>query len=106
MKLAIVITSGDPESTWNAFRLANMARASGDETKVFLVARSVEYEKYSTDKYPSRAEAEKFVNSGGTIMACFTCMKSRNQEGTNICPISSLKDLYVLVKESDKVVSF
>ena len=106
MKLAIVITSGDPESTWNAFRLANMAKEKGDDAKVFLVARSVEYEKYSSDKYPSRAEADKFVNAGGSIMACFTCMKSRHQEGTNLCPVSSLKDLYALVKESDKAVSF
>jgi uncharacterized protein involved in oxidation of intracellular sulfur len=51
-------------------------------------------------------EAERFVEAGGSILACGTCMKARGQESTNICPISSMKDLHEIIKESDKVVSF
>jgi uncharacterized protein involved in oxidation of intracellular sulfur len=42
----------------------------------------------------------------GKILACGTCIKSRNQEGTEMCPINTMKDLYEIIKESDKVVIF
>jgi multimeric flavodoxin WrbA len=37
---------------------------------------------------------------------CGTCIKSRNQEGTEMCPINTMKDMYEIIKESDKVVTF
>jgi uncharacterized protein involved in oxidation of intracellular sulfur len=40
------------------------------------------------------------------ILACGTCIKSRNQEGTEMCPINTMKDMYEIIKESDKVVTF
>jgi sulfur relay (sulfurtransferase) complex TusBCD TusD component (DsrE family) len=43
---------------------------------------------------------------GGTIYACGSCIKSREQEGSEMCPISTMKDMYEIVKESDKVVTF
>ena len=46
------------------------------------------------------------MQSGGKIYACGTCIKSREQKETNLCPVSSMKDLYEIVKESDKVVTF
>jgi len=43
---------------------------------------------------------------GGKIYACGSCIKSREQEETEMCPISTMKDMYAIVKESDKVVTF
>ena len=106
MKLGIVISTEDIEAVWNAFRLGNFARKEGDEVRVFLVGKGVEYEEHSTEHFPAKSEAEKFVSSGGVILACGTCLKSRNKQGDNLCPISSMKDLYAVIKESDKVVSF
>ncbi|MEW6035002.1 MAG: DsrE family protein [Candidatus Micrarchaeota archaeon] len=106
MKLGIVISTNEPETAWNAFRLANFSRKEGDEVGVFLVGKGVEYEGASTEKFPAKKEAEKFAAAGGAILACGTCLRSRGKEGDNLCPISSLSDLYALVKESDKVVSF
>jgi uncharacterized protein involved in oxidation of intracellular sulfur len=106
MKLGIVISSDDVETVWNAFRLANFARKEGDGVSVFLVAKGVEYEGKSTEKFPAKAEAEKLLATGGIILACGTCLQLRNKPGVNICPISSLKDLYKLVRDNDKVVSF
>jgi len=45
-------------------------------------------------------------DGGGKILACGTCIKSRNQEGTEMCPINTMKDMYDIVKESDKIVTF
>ncbi len=106
MKLGIVISTNDIEATWNAFRLANYSKKEGDEVKIFLVGKAVEYENASTDKFPAKTEAEKFVASGGTILACGTCLKLRNSKGDALCPLSTLKDFYDVVKGSDKVVSF
>ena len=106
MKLGIVISTDDIEAIWNAFRLANFSKNEGDDVKVFLVGKAVEYEEKGTKHFPAKGEAEKFVSVGGIILACGTCLKLRNKPGDNVCPISSLKDLYALVKESDKIVCF
>jgi uncharacterized protein involved in oxidation of intracellular sulfur len=106
MKLGIVISTSDIEAAWNAFRLANFSRKEGDDVKVFLVGKAVEYEEKSTEQFPARKEAEKFASAGGAILACGTCLKLRNRQGDALCPLSSMKDLYIMVKESDKVVCF
>ncbi len=106
MKLGIVISTEDIEAIWNAFRFANFSKKEGDEVKIFLVGKAVEYEESSTEHFPAKNEAEKFVSIGGTILACGTCLKLRDKQGDDLCPISSMKDLYALVKESDKIVCF
>jgi uncharacterized protein involved in oxidation of intracellular sulfur len=97
MKLGIVISTDDAETVWNAFRLGNFSRKEGTETKVFLIGKGVEYVKASSEKFNCIAEAGKFLAGGGSILACGTCIKTRHQEGTNLCPISSMKDLYEIM---------
>ena len=46
------------------------------------------------------------VGKGGSILACGTCLKIRESEGSEMCPLSTMKDLYEIVKESDRVVTF
>ena len=106
MKLAVIISTNDAETCWNALRYANYSLNQKDEVKVFLISKGVEYEKVSTDKYNTIEQGEKFLQSGGKIYACGTCIKSREQKESNLCPINTMKDLYDIVKESDKVVSF
>lgn len=53
-----------------------------------------------------REQAESLLKSGGRIMACGTCLKLRNSEGSDICPLSAMKDLYELIRDADRVVSF
>ena len=53
-----------------------------------------------------RGQAEKFLQAGGKIYACGSCIKSREQKGSEMCPISTMKDMYEIVKESDKLVTF
>lgn len=106
MKLAVIISTNHAETCWNALRYANYSLGQKDEVKIFLISKGVEYEKVSTDKYNTIEQGEKFLQSGGKIYACGTCIKSREQKESNLCPINSMKDLYRIVKESDKAVSF
>ncbi len=106
MKLGIIIYSTDAETVWNAFRLGVFARKEGDEVKVFLLAKGVECESLDTDQFPVTAQMKDLLERGGKILACGTCLKLRGSEGTELCPLSSMKDLYELVRDSDKVVSF
>jgi uncharacterized protein involved in oxidation of intracellular sulfur len=106
MKLGIVISTNEAETVWNALRLANFARKEGDEVGVFLVGKGVEYEKASAGKFDCAGEAKKLLDAGGRMMACGTCLKLRNQEGGELCPLSGMKDLHALVRDSDRVVSF
>lgn len=106
MKIGIVIYSNDPETIWSAFRFANLALKEGDEVKVFLLAKGVECKSIDTDKFKVTEQLYSFVNSGGKIFACGTCLKIRQSEGSKLCPLSTMKDLYEIVKESDKLVTF
>ncbi len=106
MKIGIIISSNDAETSWNALRYANFALGQKDEVKVFLTGKGVEYQKISTDKFNTAEQAENLLQGGGKILACGTCIKSRNQEGSEMCPINTMKDLYEIIKGSDKVVTF
>lgn len=106
MKIGVVVSTSDAETCWNALRYANLALGQKDEVKVFLIGKGVEYQQVSTDKFNTVEQGEKFLKSGGRLYACGTCIKSRNQESSEMCPISTMKDLYDIVKESDRVVTF
>ncbi len=51
-------------------------------------------------------EVELFLDSGGTILGCGTCLKSRKNDDPQICKLSSLSDLYALVRENEIVLTF
>ena len=106
MKLGIILYSSDPETVWNAFRLGNFAIGKGDKVEVFLLAKGVECESLNTDKFRVTDQMRDLAKAGGKILACGTCLKLRDSEGTELCPFSTMADLYAMVKESDRVVSF
>ena len=106
MKLGIVIYSDHPETVWNACRLANFSLNKGDQVKVFLMAKGVEASSLSSKKYNIKELLEKFINNNGIIYACGTCLKIRSQKSTELCPMSSMNDLYDIINESDKIISF
>jgi uncharacterized protein involved in oxidation of intracellular sulfur len=106
MKIGIVISSNDAETCWNALRYGNFALGQKEEVKIFFMGKGVEYQEVSTEKFNAIEQADKFLKSGGKIYACGTCIKSREQESSELCPISTMKEMYEIVKESDKVVTF
>jgi len=106
MKLAVIITQNNPEQVFTAMRFANFANREGDEVSVFLTAEGVELEYLEDARFDIRGQTESFVQAGGSIQACGTCLKSRDADGSDICLLSNMQVMYTLVKEADKVVTF
>lgn len=105
MKLGIIISTSEPETVWNAYRLVNFALKEGDKVKVFLLAKGVESE-VGSKKYNVKEQITQYISKGGQIYACGTCMESRKIKSKVSCPLSSIKELYQIVKESDRVLTF
>ena len=105
MKLGIIIYSNDPETVLNGFRLAVFSLKQGDSVKVFLLAKGVECERLNDEKFNVLKQMQLFVDEEGEILTCGTCLKIRNSEGSELCSLSTIKDLYKIIKDSDKVVS-
>ena len=106
MKLGIIIYSNDSEAVWNAFRLGVFSLKEGNTVKVFLLAKGVECESLDTEKFKVSEQMQLFVDNSGKILACGICLKIRNSEGSEMCPLSTMKDLHDLIKDSDRVVTF
>jgi sulfur relay (sulfurtransferase) complex TusBCD TusD component (DsrE family) len=106
MKIGIIIETNDPEKAWNGVRFANTALKKGHEVKVFLMSAGVEIESIVHEKYNAKQQMDEFIQNNGTVLACGTCIKSRNQTSTDVCPISMMTDCLDMVEWSDKVVTF
>lgn len=106
MKIAFIITSNDPETVWNALRLANFALKQKDTAHVFLSGKGVEIESLDTERFKITEQLKSLVEEGGTIEACTTCLKIRQSSGSELCPLSTLQDLYDLIKNCDKVLTY
>lgn len=106
MKLGMILHTTDAETAWNAFRLGVFAQQQGDQVTAFLLAKGVECDKLTAAPFDVKAQMESFVAAGGRILACGTCLKIRNQGGSELCPLSTMRDLHELVRDSDKIVAF
>lgn len=106
MKLGIILSQTDPETVFNALRLANYSLKQGDTVKLFLVGKGVELDQISDSKFNVREQAQAVLDAGGQFLACGTCLKLRQSAGSEICPLSTLKDFYEVVRDSDRLVTF
>jgi uncharacterized protein involved in oxidation of intracellular sulfur len=106
MKIGIVISTNDSEEVWNAFRFGNVALKNNHSVRVFLVNKGVEAEDIKSDRFPVTEQLRSFVGNNGEILACGTCMKARQKEGSNFCPIATMNELLEIVAESDKLLTF
>jgi len=105
MKLGIVISQTDPETNWNAYRLGIYALGEGDSVRTFLLGKGVE-SGVEHPKFNVREKVAEYLEAGGEVYACGSCMKSRKMESSDSCPLSTMQDLYDIVNDSDKVLSF
>ena len=104
--VGIVLSSNDPETVWNAFRFANYSVGKGDTVSVFLLGKGVEAAELKNKEFDVQGMMKEYTESGGKILACGTCLTSRKKEGTAMCPVSTLSDLYALIKASKIVLTF
>jgi uncharacterized protein involved in oxidation of intracellular sulfur len=111
MKVAIVIYSNDAETVWNAFRYANTCCAYDDDTTVFLMGKGIEATSIQSLKFDIEEQLQLFEEQEGTIIGCGVCCESRKEIMPNLenelqCRLGSMQDFYVLIKESEKVITF
>jgi len=106
MKLGIIIYSSEPETVWNAFRFGVFSLKDGHPVKVFLTGRGVEAEELDTEQFKVTEMMQSFVENGGQIFACGTCLKLRTREGTERCPVSNMRTMLDIIQESDRVLTF
>src|SRR3989338_6259413 len=107
MKFGIILQSNQPEHVWNALRLAITARKVEHEVRIFLLSEGVELERIpDSEHFDISKKMKDFVDLGGQILACGSCLKSRFQPESAACPVSTMPDLLRLVEESDKVLTF
>lgn len=105
MKIGIVLSNTDPETVWNALRFANTAILEDHQVKIFLLGQAVEIESIKSQKFNVEEQLDRLGQLGGTMLACGTCIKSRNMQ-FDVCPVSTMKDMLKLVVESDRVLTF
>lgn len=106
MKIGVVISTSEPELVWNALRYGVKAIENKNSVKVFLLGRGVESEGIQDPKFDVKKMMNEFVDGGGIILACGTCLKIRKKGSTELCSISTMQDLVDLTVESDRVLTF
>jgi len=106
MKIGIILETHEYEKAWNAFRFATTARKLGHHTKMFLMGEAVECEGLVHEKYNVSEQLQAYVKAGGEILACGTCLKSRQMDETEACPVSTMIDCVEMVLWADKTVTF
>ncbi len=106
MKIGIIIETNESEKAWNGVRFGNAALTQGHEAKIFLMSAGVEIEGIVHSKYNAKKQIDEFIRNKGTVLACGTCLKSRNQDESEVCPISTMIDCLGMVEWADKVVTF
>ena len=112
-QMGIVISSGDRETVWNDLRLGVAAESKGDSVVVFVISKAVDVFMADTTKlnkedsrFGIRQASIDFLSGGGDIYTCATCAKMRNTENIEMCTITSIFDLYEIVKRSKTVITF
>jgi uncharacterized protein involved in oxidation of intracellular sulfur len=105
MKLGIIITQTDPKTVFNALRLAVYSLQQGDQARIFLSGKGVDIDKIEDPQFDVKGQAQKALEAGGEFLACGVCLKLRNSGGSEICPLSTLKDQYEVIRDSDKVIT-
>jgi hypothetical protein len=104
--IGLVIYSNDVETVWNALRFANYSKNQGDSVSIFLPGKGVELDNLVKSDSTLKEQSDKFLDSGGTILGCGTCLASRNNKEPQVCKFSSMKDLYQIVRRNKIVMTF
>jgi hypothetical protein len=111
MKILVVIDSNDAETVWNALRFATTSLVYDNPVTIFLLGRGVEAASVSTLTFDTHEQLDLFRNSGGILIGCGVCCESRKKEMPYLqaelqCETGSMQQLYGLVAEADKVLTF
>lgn len=104
--IGMVIYSNDSETVWNALRLANYSKNRGDTVSIFLLGKGVELDDMVKTDNNMKEQVDMFLENGGVILGCGTCLQSRKNNEPEVCKFSSLTDLYELIRKNKIVLTF
>jgi sulfur relay (sulfurtransferase) complex TusBCD TusD component (DsrE family) len=111
MKVLCIIYSNDPETVWNAYRFANSSLVYDNQVNIFLLGKGVEAASISTLQFDVQEQMDLFSESGGVVIGCGVCCENREDTMPFLkeqlkCEMGSMQQLYTLVAEADKVLTF
>jgi uncharacterized protein involved in oxidation of intracellular sulfur len=105
MQLGMIIQTSDAERVWNGIRLANTALDAGHSVDVFLLGEGVTAADSTHEKVNPRGIIRKYLSTGGTLVACGSCLDSRGIEPGELRPQGTMKDCLRIVEEADEVLT-
>jgi uncharacterized protein involved in oxidation of intracellular sulfur len=85
---------------------SQLFKNQGDTVSIFLLGKGVELDNLIKSDNDLKEQSDTFLNGGGTILGCGTCLNSRNNNEPQVCKFSSLKDLYELIRTNKVVLTF
>jgi uncharacterized protein involved in oxidation of intracellular sulfur len=105
MDLGLIVETNDPERVWNAFRLANAALEADHAVEAFLLGDGVEAPDLEHEKLNPHGVMVKYARNGGRLLACGTCLDSRDLEPDELRPRATMDDCLRVVEEADEVLT-
>ncbi len=63
-----VVSTNDPETVYNAVRLANVSLDNKKEVNLFMLGRGVEFNEISTEEFDVNSQIEAFYEKGGELI--------------------------------------
>lgn len=110
MRILIIIYSDDDETIWNAFRFGVTSLIYDNETTIFLLGKGVEALNENS-LFDIQEQVDLFRENNGVLVGCGVCVENRMEEMPNIkdllaCDMGSMQDLYALVADANKVLTF
>ena len=60
MNVLFIISTDEPETSYNAMRLANVAVKKGDDVSVFMLGRGVLFEQGSSEQFDVMEQVNQF----------------------------------------------
>lgn len=106
MKLAIILSTTDPEKAYNALRIGVTALSREHDVSLFLLGCGVEIDTIAGDEFNVQGFVKTYTENGGVLFGCESCLSMRKKEGLNVCTIASMTDLLDLVESADQVLCF
>lgn len=107
MKIGIILNTDDLETVWNSFRFGVISLEARHDVKIFLIGNGVKIDELKDNKkFDISVKIKEYLEKGGQILSCGTCMKLRRKTQSKTCPIATMKDMLKIIEESDKVITF
>jgi uncharacterized protein involved in oxidation of intracellular sulfur len=70
------------------------------------MGEGVEIENLTHEKFDVAEQVKVFYENDREMLACGTCLKSRQMGATDVCPINTMFDCLNMVEWADKTVTF